>query len=456
MKKITQNLLWLFSFLLVQSVSSQNWQTEGLSIDNLTTNTSNQQLAIDSNNNNYILIHKTTQTRNFVLKYDGNSWFTLGPYIPDGTSDMTVPRPQSITIDNTDSVYVAYVDPSLTGKVAVKKWDGSAWVYVGSSQGLAVNTTGINNLVLKSFNDLLYLAYDVPSLGLIVQTFDNTNPWNFVGPAFSISNSVGYLDLAINSGGVPYVVYQDVSNNNFTTVKMFDGTNWVLVGNPIPTFGTLQKIDFKSDDTPCIAYYDGSTSGLAVKEFDGTSWVNFGNTPGANINPYNISFFDLTFRIDNINNPYIAYTENSADEIGRVVTLDTNTNDWIQLPATNAPTGTGVMFSSLALDSQDILHYTYLKSQVTKCVVYNATLSTDDIELENAITIYPNPTNSHFSIESNYNINTITIYDIQGKIVQTFKNQIDNYDISGLNSGVYFAKINSAKGEVTKKLLKQQ
>ena len=76
------------------------------------------------------------------------------------------------------------------------------------------------------------------------------------------------------------------------------------------------------------------------------------------------------------------------------------------------------------------------------------------------IIIYPNPTTGELRIENvELRIEKIEIFDIEGKIVssQSFHFLSDHHtiDISHLNSGVYFAKIVTEKGEVVKHVVKQ-
>ncbi len=70
--------------------------------------------------------------------------------------------------------------------------------------------------------------------------------------------------------------------------------------------------------------------------------------------------------------------------------------------------------------------------------------------------IYPNPTTTSFSV--NTNVSDIEIYDLSGKLVKSFKgefNKTDRFDISSLNTGMYIVKIeNSNKQVKTSKLVK--
>jgi hypothetical protein len=54
-------------------------------------------------------------------------------------------------------------------------------------------------------------------------------------------------------------------------------------------------------------------------------------------------------------------------------------------------------------------------------------------------------------------INSIQVYDILGKVVLTMNPNANEaqIDASGLNTGLYFAKVNSAVGSKTIKLIKK-
>lgn len=82
-------------------------------------------------------------------------------------------------------------------------------------------------------------------------------------------------------------------------------------------------------------------------------------------------------------------------------------------------------------------------------------LSTDEYSFQNALTIYPNPTNEYFKVEksNNVNIESIKIYNISGKLVKEFT-ESERYNVSDLNSGFYFLRIKTVKSQTIKKLVK--
>lgn len=86
-------------------------------------------------------------------------------------------------------------------------------------------------------------------------------------------------------------------------------------------------------------------------------------------------------------------------------------------------------------------------------------LSTNEVvKIDDAISIYPNPVaNSlNFAVTNSIVLSDVSIYDVTGKQVISSKDLSSNsIDVSGLQSGVYFAKFASDDKTVTKKFIKQ-
>ena len=84
-------------------------------------------------------------------------------------------------------------------------------------------------------------------------------------------------------------------------------------------------------------------------------------------------------------------------------------------------------------------------------------LANTNFAKDSSIAIYPNPAKSNISIRAKSNIQSVQLFDIQGRILQT---SIENkptviLDISNQQSGVYFLKVMTAAGSNTQKIIKQ-
>lgn len=84
------------------------------------------------------------------------------------------------------------------------------------------------------------------------------------------------------------------------------------------------------------------------------------------------------------------------------------------------------------------------------------TLGVDGYDLSQ-IAVYPNPASDIVNIQSTSTINSITIYDVQGRKIQATKvnSQTTEVNIAGLNSGIYFFSIETDNGRSMKKVLKR-
>ncbi|NQY27999.1 MAG: T9SS type A sorting domain-containing protein [Flavobacteriaceae bacterium] len=88
-----------------------------------------------------------------------------------------------------------------------------------------------------------------------------------------------------------------------------------------------------------------------------------------------------------------------------------------------------------------------------------AVLGVSDYILDSSLKIYPNPTNNFIKISGNNNLESIALYDINGRLLQEVKilgtateKQIA---ISQYSSGIYVVKVTSTKGVLIDKIVKE-
>lgn len=84
-------------------------------------------------------------------------------------------------------------------------------------------------------------------------------------------------------------------------------------------------------------------------------------------------------------------------------------------------------------------------------------LQTAEAKIDNSITIFPIPTNGEVNINADSKISSIEVYDIQGRIIQKqigINNQSTKLTIHSNSSGVFLFKVNTEKGILMKKVIK--
>ncbi|MBK8601448.1 MAG: choice-of-anchor B family protein [Flavobacterium sp.] len=78
----------------------------------------------------------------------------------------------------------------------------------------------------------------------------------------------------------------------------------------------------------------------------------------------------------------------------------------------------------------------------------NAILASETF-IANDYKVYPNPASLYFAVNSEVEVESVVLYDLLGKAIKSY-NKSDRYDVSDLNKGLYFVKVNN---DFTKKLM---
>jgi Secretion system C-terminal sorting domain/Right handed beta helix region len=74
---------------------------------------------------------------------------------------------------------------------------------------------------------------------------------------------------------------------------------------------------------------------------------------------------------------------------------------------------------------------------------------------ENIVNIFPNPTASQLTIETDLGIIEIIIVDLTGKTIKSIKQNTNVLNVAELPSGIYFIKLITDEKTITKKIIKQ-
>ena len=141
-----------------------------------------------------------------------------------------------------------------------------------------------------------------------------------------------------------------------------------------------------------------------------------------------ISNFDLSNQNVVPNFPYTGVWYDLMDASGDTTVTVSNTSS-----AINLPPGTFKIFGNKPA----------------------STLMINDLIAENMIEIYPSPAHDYFKL--NQPSKKIVVYDLIGKVTQTFKGNFSSeshFDVSNLKPGIYLVNIQSKRGTTTRKLLK--
>lgn len=153
-------------------------------------------------------------------------------------------------------------------------------------------------------------------------------------------------------------------------------------------------------------------------------------------------------------------------EVSDISVTNATLNDFVGSGTTYTvniePTATGIVTLNISSDVASDIFGNGNKAATEFSISYDSTLSMEGISLlEKGISIYPNPSRTFLNIENktNLELRQFDIYDIQGKMIKSqlinHKNDMINIDISGVDAGIYFLRINSLNESTVKKLIIQ-
>jgi len=87
----------------------------------------------------------------------------------------------------------------------------------------------------------------------------------------------------------------------------------------------------------------------------------------------------------------------------------------------------------------------------------DCSLGVEDNVLNSQVNIYPNPVENILNIENNsyFTITSIHIYDSLGRLIVSENNPTRQIDVSNLTSGLFLVKMETDRGIITKKIIKE-
>jgi hypothetical protein len=258
------------------------------------------------------------------------------------------------------------------------------------------------------------------------------------------------LDILATDGGNQSIDWFENldGQGNFSTVKYIAEN---LTG---PQIVIATNLDGDNDMDVVSLEFGGDT--LAWYEnLDGLGNFGVKNTITSNINA---PFYVVSSDLDNDNDQdlislsgaddYLAWFEN--DGLGNFSPMNI-----IQLPSDSGPRSIDV--ADFDGDTyEDIVYATILTDPKVAWIKNETYLNINSLN-NDLITISPNPVKNILLIENNSNIGikSIKAFDILGRLVFQEYNQFDQINVSNLDSGVLFVHIETDRGKIIKKIIKE-
>jgi len=306
-----------------------------------------------------------------------------------------------------------------------------------SQYGLSEPGAGQGNWVTPFEQDptvtnTIYLGYNY-----VYKSESSGGGGSWVEISQNFGSNLNHLKIAPSDNQVMY------SARGIFIYRSGDGgaTDWVQMTNP---GGGINSIAIHPTNPNLVAVATTSTNKVLVSKDGGVTWESY------------------LFNLPSFSALSVVWDDNGADAlyVGMnygLFYIDNTFSEW-QPYNNNLP---NVIINELEINSVDGKIYagTYGRG-FWASPKGNPSLGTQDFLSETNIALYPNPANTKVTINLKESIEAdLRVFDMLGKLVfyeadVSISNE-HTLDISELNNGIYFIRINSEKGAVTKKLIKE-
>ncbi len=279
-------------------------------------------------------------------------------------------------------------------------------------------------------NNAIYVGYNI-----IYKSLNSGASWSPISQNFG--SNLNNLKIAPSNNQVMY------ASRSALLYKTEDGgaTAWLPTTNP---GGLINSIAIHPTNPLKIAVAVTAANRVFVSEDGGTTWI------------------DYKKNLPNFSSLAVVWDNNGKDGLYLgmdygLFYIDNTLTDW--QPYNNLLPN--VIINELEINNATDMLYagTYGRGLWASPLV-ESILSAEDNFFESNLSIYPNPANSEITISLKESMEAeIRVFDITGKLL-IFENDVliantFSMDVSSLPSGVYFIRLNTESGTVTKKLLKK-
>jgi hypothetical protein len=340
------------------------------------------------------------------------------------------------------------------------------------------NNSDIEFYVFDNSTKTINLLFNRSGSTRAVATWDNVmvfNQWFHIAVSYdqSLGNATLYINGvsqgAVNIGSVTQrsnssIAWGAIDQAGFGTLNGFNDKidqmriwddyrtpNEILANMNVCMTGAESDLvaNFTADEATGTTITD-NVSGLisTIHNPITNPWVNGGLKCGV---VSCVAVID-TFNID-VDSVDVTTTQNA-----RVLTANAvgATYQWLDCSNNYAPIsvgGTNQSYTALANGSYAV-EVTQNGCADTSACLTVVGVGINNIDLSTAFNLYPNPTTGWVHIESDIEIENIRLFSMDGRVVKTELNT-NKLNLSDLSIGVYFIVIETQKGTIRKKLVKQ-
>jgi len=244
-----------------------------------------------------------------------------------------------------------------------------------------------------------------------------------------------------------------------------NGTLWGRTSTPdIDTALTLINSDLADlnlftnnpSASPISYKIEGATGSRVLKiQFLNASFLDNGNISGNQIN-FQVWLYETSNIIEYRYGPSNASTSDLANNNGNYIGLATI--DWLNFNVLDSHTITSLSNPALSLSPNPVtLLGTPANGTVYRFTPINLGINENELNENNFISLYPNPTSSILYLKTNDNsiLDKISIMDLTGRTVLEQKESVSQINLNNLPSGIYILQAFSGDKIFQSKFVKE-
>jgi len=286
----------------------------------------------------------------------------------------------------------------------------------------------------------------IPAINVspVALDFGGINIGGSASLTITVSNS-GFGDLVVND----IVSTNDAFSVDMTAFTLNPGESQTVTvtftpDQQAPYFGQIKIMS--NDPENSVAEINVTGTGVAGEISVSASQIEFDTTF---IDETSMEILTIsnqgqgTLSVSDITSSNTTFTVN-------ITNFDLQPGMDMDVEVTFAPTEVMMYEGTLTIESNDPENGTY---EVALSGYGDIGTGTDRFDLDNQVTVYPNPVSSNLYLK-NVNSSDIIIYDILGnvKLSKKANSEIEKIDVSDFVPGIYLMKIIGRNGTVTKKV----
>lgn len=211
------------------------------------------------------------------------------------------------------------VKERIFGEIYVRRWNGSAWVEMGSGSasggGISDKDSSWNPAMAIGPDGMPILAWAVDENNLVYVKRWNGSFWTEMGGSASGdgigSGHAAYPSIAIAPDGMPIVAWSSSS----IQVRRWDGSTWLELPVPDTTDSQNISVAVTAGGAPIIAWQsnDSGNSEIYVRRWNGSAWVEVdsGSASGGGISQSNASAEGPSLTVGHDGTATIAWKDSS-------------------------------------------------------------------------------------------------------------------------------------------------